>query len=212
MTQATAKPQATTKPQGVSHRPPNGHDRRCHYRVDDQLYFEFKPVDPKTLRQQQACELFAQPSERTLLKELNKLEEEGQVLLRDIAKDHRSIAIYLSLLNRKTQLIAQQLCQEQNAQHTVQLNLSEGGLAFQHASALNVGDYVAVTLGLEEDAWHLYLYGRIVRSLPAVPSGYQIAIAFCDLDAEQQKLLTRRVFKKQMQSHRRKHGIEESPQ
>ncbi|MBB6521696.1 PilZ domain-containing protein [Pseudoteredinibacter isoporae] len=200
--------QHNSKPQDDSQRPPNGHDRRCHYRVDDQLYFEFKPVNPKTMRQQQASELFVRPSELTLLQELHKLEEEGQSLLREIAKEQRSVAIYLSLLNRKTQLIAQQMCQAQSEQHTVQLNLSEGGLAFQHNSALNVGDYVAVTLGLEEDAWHLYLYGRIVRCLPAVPAGYQIAIAFCDLDSEQQKLLTRRVFKKQMQSHRRKRGME----
>ncbi len=192
-----------------SSRPPHGIDRRCHYRVDDQLYFNFKSVDRKTMRQQQASELFVRPSEQTLLSELHKLDEEGQTLLREIAKEQRSVAIYLSLLNRKTQLIAQQLCHEQSEQHTLNLNLSEGGLASTHESTLNVGDYVAVNLGIEEEAWQLYLYGRIVRCLAAVPNGFQIAIAFCDLDSEQQKLLTRRVFKKQMQSHRRKRGIEE---
>ncbi|WP_299768304.1 PilZ domain-containing protein [uncultured Pseudoteredinibacter sp.] len=183
-------------------------DRRCHYRVDDQLHFDFKLVERKTMRYHPASELFTQQREQQLLAELSKLDDEGQNLLRDIAKEHRGVAIYLGLLNRKTQLISQHLCQSQSAQHMVKLNLSEGGLAFNHDTALNVGDYMAVSLGISEEAWQLFLYGRVVRCLAAVPKGHQIAIAFCDIDDEQQKQLTRRVFKKQMQSHRRKQGLE----
>ncbi|WP_299975009.1 PilZ domain-containing protein [uncultured Pseudoteredinibacter sp.] len=185
-----------------------GRDRRCHYRVDDQLHFDFKLVEPKTMRNHLASELFTQQREQQLLAELSKLDDEGQNLLREIAKEHRAVAIYLGLLNRKTQLLSQHLCQTQSAQQMVKLNLSEGGLAFNHDSGLNVGDYVAVSLGISEDGWQLHLYGRVVRCLAAVPKGHQVAIAFCDIDDEQQKQLTRRVFKKQMQSHRRKQGLE----
>ncbi len=203
-------PPSSTHANSKAHESPNNdRDRRCHYRVDDQLNFEFKLVDPKTMRHHRANELFARRSEQQLLCELNKLEDEGQILLREIAKEHRSIAIYLGLLNRKSQLIANQLCLAESEHHSLKLNLSEGGMAFNYDTALNVGDYMAVALAVVEDSWQLYLYGRVVRCLPSVPKGHQIAIAFCDIDPEQQKQLTRRVFKKQMQSHRRKQGIDE---
>lgn len=178
-------------------------DRRCHYRVDDQLGFEFKLVEPKFLRQSKATELFSARAQQSLMDELNDLDKEGQNLLREIAAENRSVAIYLSILNRKTQLIAQHVCASSSDSQLEQINLSEGGLAFIHPSPLNIGDYLAIALRLPDDAWELFVYARIVRCLSAVPSGFHVAVAFCDTDARQEKLLTRRVLKVQMQSHRK---------
>lgn len=180
-----------------------GSDRRCHYRVDDALVFEYKPVQANALRKGPAEEFFPEKQDHALLNELKALDNEGQTLLREIATENRPLAIYLSIMNRKTELIAHHLCMgDAEGLEPVPLNLSEGGISFSHHSPLFVGEYLALSLRIPNEAWEIYTYGRIVRCLSALPAGFQIAVAFCDINPNQEKLLTRRVFKVQMQSHR----------
>ncbi|MCV6615087.1 MAG: PilZ domain-containing protein [Cellvibrionaceae bacterium] len=179
-------------------------ERRCHYRVDDRLLFEFKLIDPKTMRQQAPASLFMAAADSQFKRELDRLDQEGKTLLRGIAGRDHSLAIYLALLNHKISLIAAQLTTP-GQQQLAAINLSEGGLAFYHPSPLHSGDHLAIALRSQTEDWQCQLYGRIVRSRAAAPQGYKVAVAFCALDASQQQLLTRRVLKVQMRSHKPVH-------
>jgi len=179
-------------------------DRRCHYRVDDQVFLSYKPVTLNTIRRQAAHKQFDNHQGFELLGHLKKLDDEAQSLLRDIAQQHRSIAIYLSIINKKVELIAQQSVHSSRnpEQELCRVNLSEGGISFACEHAVDVGEHLAIKLGLPNDNDELYLYGKVIRCLHSQPGGYRLALQFNETTANEQKVLTRRVLQVQMQSHR----------
>lgn len=193
----------------MSHRPSNkdkstGIDRRCHYRIEDHLYFRFLTVEPGTVRIQQAHQHFEPSKGGELLSEMKQLDEEAQNLLRDIAQQHRSVAIYLSIINKKFDLVAQHLIDTgvQTEQELQKVNLSEGGMSFCSSGPVDVGSHLALHLHFVEQSEDVFVYGKVIRCLQSKPTSYHTAIQFIQLPAYEQKLITRRVLKVQMQSHR----------
>lgn len=182
----------------------SGIDRRCHYRIEDQLYLRFVAVEPGTLRTQQAHQHFEASKGGELLGEMKQLDEEAQNLLREIAQQHRSVAIYLSILNKKFDLVAQHLINTgiDTEQELQRVNLSEGGMNFSGSVPVEVGSQLALHLHFTEQSEDVFIYGKVIRCLQSKPFSYHAAIQFIQMPAYEQKLITRRVLKVQMQSHR----------
>lgn len=182
-------------------------ERRSFFRIDESIALEFKLVDEATLRKNQPEILFNNVSSLKLYSELKKIDSENAQLLHQIKELSRPLAEYLHNLNRKLELIGQELMAEQKPQPQAktirQVNLSEGGIAFGSINAINQGDYIALRLVFLPSNAGLTLFAKIIRCEPGASGEYQIAAKFHHINELQQQLIGQQIMRAQMAEKRR---------
>lgn len=183
-------------------------ERRLYFRIDDYLDLEYLAVEEDTLRHTPAENLFPGSAALKTYAELKKIDSEASQLFYQIKDRDRQVADYLYLLNRKMDLIAQQLISEprlRGAHGTDQrqVNISEGGLAFSNHEALKAGQPLALNLTFLPTYVGLAIYARVARCEPVRTGGYEIAAEFETLTDAQQHLLSQQIMRAQMAEKRR---------
>lgn len=183
-------------------------ERRLYFRIDDYLDLEYLAVDEDTLRHTPAENLFPGAAALKTYAELKKIDSESSQLFYQIKDRDRQIADYLYLLNRKIDLLAQQLISEPRLHGTHatdqrRVNISEGGLAFSNREPLELGQPLALNLTFLPTYVGLALYARVARCEPLRTGGYEIAAEFEALTDPQQHLLSQQIMRAQMAEKRR---------
>ncbi len=183
-------------------------ERRLYFRIDDYLDLEYLAVDEDTLRHTPAENLFPGSAALKIYAELKKIDSESTQLFYQIKDRDRQVADYLHLLNRKLDLLAQQLISEPRLRggHDTdrrQVNISEGGLAFSNNEALKPGQPLALNLTFLPTFVGLAIYARVARCEPVRTGGYEIAAEFETLTDAQQHLLSQQIMRAQMAEKRR---------
>ncbi|MBB3104592.1 PilZ domain-containing protein [Azomonas macrocytogenes] len=165
-------------------------ERREYYRIEDRIALEILPVEAM---QAELPPLF------TLLSELYRLELESQPLLRQIGNDNRTLASYLTIQNKRFELLGRALAQEliKEISQPRDAVLSEGGISFSNSRPLPENQPVALKLLLLPDALALLLHAQVAYCRPRADGQYDIGAEFDLLTDAQRQLLARHIVKRQ---------------
>ena len=179
----------------------NDADRREYYRIEDMIALEITPLAAAEAASgevlQDASPLF------NLLSELHLSEFESQHLLRQISERDRTLSSYLKTLNKRVELLSQIVAQTVLGKigELQPVQLSEGGIEFEHLQPRATGSHLSIKLVLMPQALGLLLRARVV-DCQAQAGGYRINTEFESLTDTQRQLLARYILQKQAQARR----------
>jgi len=182
-------------------------ERRLSFRIDDYIDLECRQVDPDTAARTPVENLFPGSAALKVYAELKKIDSETAQLLFQIKDRDRHLADYLHLLNRKIDLLAQQLISEPSAQKRSgqrrSVNISEGGIAFDHDQALEKNHLVALNLVFLPTFVGVPVYALVTRCEPGRNGRWEIAAEFHQASEAQQQLISQQIMRAQMADKRR---------
>jgi hypothetical protein len=182
-------------------------ERRSYFRIDESIALEFKDVT-EVVANTAAPELqFPNTASLKLHAELRKIDGENSLLFHQIRESNRAIAEYLHNLNRKIDLISQQMTMEHKppppSKTIKQVNLSEGGIAFGSSQDIPANSYIALRLVFLPSNTGLVIFAKIIRCEPSNTGEFQIAAKFHRINDTQQHLIGQQIMRAQMAEKRR---------
>jgi len=182
-------------------------ERRSYFRIDETIALEFIPVDEVTANKSQPESLFSNANSLKLYSELKKIDADNAQFLFQIKELSRPLAEYLHNLNRKIELLCQQLMADQKpsppSKTLRQVNLSEGGIAFGSTKAIEAGSYIGLRIVFLPSNSGLILFARSIRCEPSNTGEFQIAAKFHCVSELQQQLIGQQIMRAQMAEKRR---------
>lgn len=185
-------------------------ERRSFFRIDETIALEFKKVDELAANKSEPEALFSNANSLKLYSELKKIDAENAQFMFQIKELSRPLAEYLHNLNRKIELLGQQLMADQKPQppsKTIkQVNLSEGGIAFGSSGELKVDDYIALRIVFLPSNAGLILFAKIIRCDSSNTGEFQVAAKFHRITELQQQLIGQQIMRAQMAEKRRLQG------
>jgi len=185
-------------------------ERRHYFRIDDYIDLECRQVDSDTAARTPVENLFPGSAALKVYAELKRIDSETAQLLYQIKDRDRHLADYLHLLNRKIDLLAQQLISEPHSQqHAGQrrrsVNISEGGIAFDHDQPLAMDRLVALNLVFLPTFVSVPVYALVTRCEQGRNERWEIAAEFRQITDAQQQLISQQIMRAQMAEKRRLH-------
>jgi hypothetical protein len=88
-------------------------ERRSYFRIDESIALEFKLIDELTASKTQPEALFSNANSLKLYSELKKIDADNAQFLFQVKELSRPLAEYLHNLNRKIELLGQELMADQ---------------------------------------------------------------------------------------------------
>lgn len=189
-------------------------ERRLYFRIDDYVDIEYLTVDEQTRQRAPAEHLFPGSGALKTYAELKRIDSEATQLFYQIKDKDRQIADYLYLLNRKIDLLGQELISEPrrhrsaSSQNDQRVSISEGGVAFTHTRPIETGQLLALNLTFLPTYVGLALYAHVTRCEPVHTGLYEIAAEFESLSETQQQLLSQQIMRVQLAEKRRHQDLE----
>jgi len=184
-------------------------ERRSYFRIDETIALEYKVIDGQTADKTQPEALFSNANSLKLYTELKKIDADNAQFLFQIKELSRPLAEYLHNLNRKIELLGQQLMADQKpsppSKTIKQVNLSEGGIAFGSSRSLAMGDYIGLRIVFLPSNAGLILFARVIRCEPTNTGEFQVAAKFHRISDLQQQLIGQQIMRAQMAEKRRLH-------
>lgn len=182
-------------------------ERRSFFRIDESIALEFKPIDDKSADQLAPEVVFGEASSLKLYSELRKIDQENAQYLFAIKEISRPLAEYLHNINRKIDLLAQEVLTEQKpsppSKTIKQVNLSEGGIAFGSTTPLEMNQSIALRMVFLPSNATLVLFGKVLRCEAVKGGEYQIGARFHRITDHQQQLIGQQIMRAQMAEKRR---------
>lgn len=180
--------------------------KRDYFRINQDVIFDFKPVDSYSADNHQAETEFEDAVSLNLLDELRRLDQNSVQTLRALTEKNRLLGDYLQTLSIKIDLIARHALFTRDphaqAQRTTRINLSEDGLAFICERALYKDSYIAVRMIFLPSYSPVTTFAKVLRCQPK-DNEYNVAVKFHRLaDAERQEL-SRQIMKAQTKSRKK---------
>lgn len=156
-------------------------DNRDFYRIQDMAILEFEAIESELLNADQVEFPLLVTPQFHLLNELQGIDAENSLLLRNIAEKERDIATYLKSLSHKIELLGRALVEssedvEELAPQAV--TLSEGGISFNHQKPIKLDTHLALKLVLLPSYIGLLLFGRVVNCNEHIKGDYLINLVF----------------------------------
>lgn len=183
-------------------------ERRRFFRIDDYVRLTYQTVSRESLERVQPESLFPDAGILSLQAELKKLDSESAQLLFQIKDQDRRLGDYLHLLNRKIELVSQQLMADRapDDASTVrrEVNLSEGGVAFSNATALEEGQFLALHLLFLPSYAGVVLFAQVARCEAQHNGQFNIAANFHQPSSSQKQFLSQQIMRAQMADKRRR--------
>jgi PilZ domain len=186
-------------------------ERRSYFRIDETIAIEYKKVDEITANTAIPELQFPDAGSIKLFSELRKIDTDNNHILHQIKETHRALGEYLHNLNRKIDIISQQILADSKpaplSKTIKQVNLSEGGLGFGCSEAFKSGDCIALRLVFLPSNAGLVVFAKIIRCDPSPDpksSGeFHIAAKFHRITDTQQQLVGQQIMRSQMAERRR---------
>lgn len=182
-------------------------ERRSYFRIDESIAIEFKEVEEITANTAAPELQFPNTASLKLFAELRKIDADNASLFHQIKDTSRALSEYLHNLNRKIDIISQQLILDAKplppSKTIKQVNLSEGGIAFGSSRHVEANSYIAMRLIFLPSNAGLVLFAKIIRCEPSNTGEYQIAAKFHRETDAQQQLIGQQIMRAQMAERRK---------
>ncbi|STX50765.1 type IV pilus assembly PilZ [Legionella busanensis] len=178
------------------------HERRQHFRIDDEIYFEYKVIEPGDFSSDKALtdELLGQSGQRYLetTRYFQSLDYELSKLTQTLAMKEPAIAHYLNLLNAKIDYLMRHLSiAEKTPQHKV--NISLGGMAFYSKTKIKEHTSLKLVIYTKPKMVPIIVNAVVVYSQYSNNNNYRTAVQFDGLTKEQEQLLSQHIMLAQVQ-------------
>lgn len=186
-------------------------ERRSFFRIGETIALECKLIDTNAAQSGHPEAFFNNSHSLKLYSELKKIDSENTQYLHEIKEVSRPLAEYLHNLNRKLELLGQEVMNEQIPQppsKTIkQVNLSEGGISFGSTNAIETSQFIALHMVFLPSHAGLAVFGKVIRCEPAPNGEFQIAASFHNIHETQQQLIGQHIMRAQMAEKRRQQNL-----
>lgn len=184
-------------------------DQRNYFRVSDTATLEYILVSQNEIDGSKKPEsYFSSSAEFWLLRELQTIDHDNSHLLKTISERDREIASYLKSINRKIDLLATTLVQQnhKNDENLPQdISLSEGGIAFFSKEELPLKQHMAMKLNLMPSNIGLMIFGHVVETnYQEQEQKFRTSVSFVSLQEGDRHLLARHIMQLQSAAQREK--------
>lgn len=185
-------------------------ERRSSFRIDENIALEYRPVDGADLQKREPESYFENSGAVALYSEIKRLDADNAQLLYQLKNTNRALGEYLHNLNRKIELLSQQLMAEHKppalTNITRQVNLSEGGIAFGSSNPIEAGSYISLRLTFLPSYAGLILFAKIIRCELCKAGDYQIAAKFYRARDSQLQIIAQQIMRAQLADRRQQHA------
>ena len=176
-------------------------NRRDYYRVGDFGVVDYQlteddQIDPESI--------YCQPIYSEMLNELQNIDSESSKLLSQVTENDRTLGAVIKAINKKLDTIARTVALtniEVNEESLIEINLSEGGMAFSTRQPELIDQFIALRVVLVPSYLTLITKAKIVNS-EAQGGHYWTRVSFLDLNDGQRQLIARHILKVQQQKRR----------
>jgi c-di-GMP-binding flagellar brake protein YcgR len=189
-------------------------ERRNYFRLEDRVYVEYRPSDQQE-RDQWLRERAAGVAKGTDLgSQLDSVSRQIAPLLISVRNENPTVAQYLEGLNRKIDILANNLFFEQfrnpaskeEYTTTSTVDISEGGVGFDAPMLIPLDSVVYCRVVIAGYRFGLETYGNVVYCREMESDGnsqFRIGVEFPYLTEYDRKQLTRYIFDRQRQQIRK---------
>ncbi|EIK45328.1 hypothetical protein O59_002006 [Cellvibrio sp. BR] len=182
-------------------------ERRSYFRIDESIAIEFKEVEEITANTAAPELQFPDTLSLKFFAELRKIDNDNAHLFHQIKETSRAMGEYLQNLNRKIDIISQQIMADSKplppSKTIKQVNLSEGGVAFGSSRLVKPNSFIAMRLIFLPSNAGLALFAKVIRCEPNNSGEYQIAAKFHRATDAHQQLIGQQIMRAQMAERRK---------
>ncbi|MFC3907909.1 PilZ domain-containing protein [Legionella dresdenensis] len=179
------------------------HERRQHFRIEDQIYFEYKVLDAGSFISEKAIteELLGKTGQRYLetTQYFQSLDHELAELTQTLALGEPTLAHYLNLLNAKIDYLARHLTIGEKT-HLRKVNISLGGMAFKSRERIKEKTRLKIVIYTKPKMIPIVVGAIVVYSQYLSEHSYRTAVQFETLNQDQEQLLSQHIMLTQVQS------------
>lgn len=182
-------------------------DRRNFFRLEDQVYLQYRPASEEEVKKARAIEPSVAPKAFDARFQLDTLSQQLSPLLMNIRAESPAIAQYLEGLNRKLDVIAgmvlmQQAGKEDSEQHyssATTVDISEGGVSFDADTSPELNSFLFCRMSIAGFQLGLETYGKVVYTSQSKENAgkVRVGVEFPYITEYERKQLTRYIFDKQ---------------
>lgn len=144
-------------------------ERREYFRINDNIYLKLRVVNEDEAQRPLEEKRAEEDSPANLSLTLQSLTGQSANLLAGIRKSQPDIAHYLSLLEKRIELISRMVMgdhQGKSIEPNAHVNLSAGGISFSSDHALAPGTLLEMEIILFPSHIHIQTYGRVSYCKP----------------------------------------------
>ena len=179
------------------------HERREHFRIDDQVYFDYQVISPGAFCSELSItnQLLGESGKKymELASYFQNLEYELSELTQTIAQTEPAIAHYLNLLNSKIDYLSTQI----NMNSKIQLrkvNISLGGMSFKSNELIKEKSHLKIVIYTKPKMTPILIDAQVIFCQYQSESHYRTSISFDSLTTEQEQLLSQHILLAQVKS------------
>ncbi|KTD23525.1 type IV pilus assembly PilZ [Legionella lansingensis] len=173
------------------------HERRQHFRIDDQIYFDYKLIENNEFYSDKSLteELLGQDGKKYLetAQYFQSLDYELSELTQSLALQEPALAHYLNLLNAKIDHLARYLMMSDNI-HLRKVNISLGGMSFKTKERIKEKSHMKIVIYTKPKMVPIVLDAVVVYSQFHNENQYRTAVQFEQLSKEQEQLLSQHIM------------------
>lgn len=185
-------------------------DRRNFFRLNQDIIFDFKPVDVHTAEQSEPNAEFDSDTAMDLIAQLKKIDREAVQSLKILNDKNRILGDYLNKLSQKIDLIARYCVFTSSPDsEPKRINLSEGGIAFSAGRSLYKGNFVVLRMIFLPSYNPVVVFAKVIRC-EETKNEYQIAAQFHRLRDQDRQAIAKEIMKAQVKSRKREYAKETS--
>lgn len=179
------------------------HERRQHFRIEDQVYFEYKILDTGNCYSDKSIsdELLGQGGQRYLetMQYFQSLDYELAELTQSLALKEPAIAHYLNLINAKIDYLVRNLTIGDKT-CLRKVNISLGGMSFKTKERVKEKTHLKIVIYTKPKMVPILINAMVVYSQYLSETSYRTAVQFESLTEEQEQLLSQHIMLAQVQS------------
>jgi hypothetical protein len=173
------------------------HERRQHFRIEDQIYFTYRVMEPGELCSDRVMvdQLLGQSGQRYLeaAHYFQEIDYELAELTQALALKDPSIAHYLNLLNAKIDYLSRQMLMTNSIQLR-KVNISLGGMAFKTPDIIKEKTLLKLVIYTKPKMIPIIIDGTVVYSQYQSDHNYRTAVSFNELTQEQEQILSQHIL------------------
>ncbi|KTC68077.1 type IV pilus assembly PilZ [Legionella birminghamensis] len=173
------------------------HERRQHFRIDDQVYFDYKILQPGSLVSDKSLteELLGQNGQRFLetTQYFQTIDYELAELTQSLALKEPALTHYLNLLNAKIDYLARHLLMGDKI-HLRKVNISLGGMAFKTKERIKEKTLLKLVIYTKPKMVPIVVDAICVYSQYLSDDLYRTAVQFDTLSPDQEQLLSQHIM------------------
>ena len=173
------------------------HERRQHFRIDDQIYFDYHIVNTDNLLSDNAMtkELLGKNGQRYLemTQYFKSLDNELKEISKNLSLKEPSLVHSINLMNAKIDYLTRYLLIGERVKLN-SVNISLGGMAFQSKERIKEKSHMKLVIYTKPKMMPTILDAVVVYSQYQQEGQYRTAVQFEPLNEEQEQLLSQHIM------------------